>query len=377
MTGKRLLLIALVLILMFLSAAFGAAAGGIFVATRMAASENPVQPPAPAGDPAQTALIFGSTDIQTAITQSVEKVAPAVVTVVGNIPGQTTFFGRAPDETVSGSGVIITADGYIVTNYHVVEGTSDLSVVLSNGDQIPVEIVNVDIYADLAVIKATGNMPAVAVFGNSDNLRPGETAIALGSPLGKFRNTVTVGVISAIGRTLNTGRGYFMEDLIQTDAAINQGNSGGPLVNLNGEIIGINTMIVRGGLGGGAVAEGLGFAIPSNMVRLISQQIIAAGAFARPYLGVTWEGINPAIAQRYRLPVEWGAYVSRVEAGSPAQNAGIQRGDIITTIGEFEIDQQRSYLNALFAHLPGETVKIMLIRDNQSIEIEVMLGTTT
>lgn len=377
MNGKRLLFFALILLLVFTSAAFGAVAGGLFIISQYGNVEKSSGNPAPVSDPVLTTLTFTNTDIQTAITQSVEKVAPAVVTVFGTVPGQTTFFGRSPDETVSGSGVIVSSNGYIVTNYHVVEGSSNLSVILSNGNQIPAEIVNADIYADLAVIKANGNMPAVAAFGNSNNLRPGESVIAIGSPLGEFRNTVTVGVVSATGRTLNTGKGYFMEDLIQTDAAINQGNSGGPLVNLNGEVIGINTMIVRGGLGGSAVAEGLGFAIPSNTVRLISEQIISTGAFARPYLGVTWQAINPSIAQRYRLPVEWGAYVSRVENGSPAQKAGILRGDIITAIGGLNIDQQRSYLNALFAHAPGETVVISLIRDNRSMDIEVTLGTST
>ncbi len=319
-------------------------------------------------------LQVADTDIETSITQAVERVSPAVVTVVGTIPGQVTFFGRTPDRQVSGSGVIISAEGYIVTNNHVVEDTEKVVVVLSNGEQLPAEVVSTDVFADLAVLKAEGEMPAVATFGNSDNLKPGETVIAIGSPLGEFRNTVTVGVVSATGRMLDTGKGYFMEDLIQTDAAINQGNSGGPLVNLNGEVVGINTLVVRGGFGSSTVAEGLGFAIPSNTVRLISEQIIAQGYFARPYLGVRWQAINPAIARRYDLPTEWGAYVTEVMPGSPAARGGLQRGDIILGIGEQRIDEEHSFVNVLFDHQPGEQVTLHVLRGEGEIALDVTLG---
>ncbi|MEW6651484.1 MAG: trypsin-like peptidase domain-containing protein, partial [Chloroflexota bacterium] len=325
MTGKRILLFLMIVLIAFTSAALGAVAGGYFVASRIVEPVDSSAGLLVSNDPQLTTLDIANTDIQTAITRAVEIVAPSVVTVVGTIPGQVTFFGRTSDETVSGSGVIISQDGYIVTNYHVIEDTSNLSVILSNGDEVAAQFINADVYADLALLKAEGDMPAVAVFGNSNNLRPGESVIAIGSPLGEFRNTVTVGVVSATGRTLDTGKGYFMEDLIQTDAAINQGNSGGPLVNLNGEIVGINTLVVRGGLGANIIAEGLGFAIASNTVNLISEQIINTGSFARPFLGVTWQAITPGIAQRYRLPVEWGAYVTRIENNTPAYNAGILR----------------------------------------------------
>jgi 2-alkenal reductase len=144
-------------------------------------------------------------------------------------------------------------------------------------------------------------MPGVAKLGNSDRLKSGETVIAIGSPLGNFKNTVTVGVISATGRFLETENGYQMENLIQTDAAINQGNSGGPLVNLSGEVIGINVMIVRGSSSTSTYAEGLGFAIPSTTVKLISEQIIAKGSFSRPYLGIRWADVTPRMAANYRL----------------------------------------------------------------------------
>lgn len=371
---KGLVIGILIIVLFCVSAFIGAIGGGLLVLNHVSKINLSVN--ATGGNPMATAsvLSFSQTDIQTEIIRAVEKVSPAVVTVIGTIPGQMTFFGKAPDETVSGSGVIISEQGYIVTNHHVVEGATDLTVILSNGEQVKAKLINADMYADLAVLKAEGNMPSVAVFGDSDRLNPGETVIAIGSPLGEFRNTVTAGVISATGRILNTEKGYAMEDLIQTDAAINQGNSGGPLVNLNGEIIGINTLIVRGGIGTTTIAEGLGFAIPSNTVRLISEQIITKGFFARPYLGITWQGINPTISRRYQLPVEWGAYITHVEPGSPADRGGLQRGDIIVQIGELEINQQRSYLNALFAHQPGENVTIKLYHQRAIRELSVTLG---
>ena len=319
-------------------------------------------------------LTVSNTQIETDVTQAVEQVSPAVVTVVGTLPGQDTFFGRTPGGQVSGSGVIISPEGYIVTNNHVVESASDLMVVLSDGSRLPAKTVSTDVFSDLAVLKVDGRMPAVITFGNSDNLKPGETVIAIGSPLGEFRNTVTVGVVSATGRSLDTGAGYYMEDLIQTDAAINEGNSGGPLVNLNGELIGINTMIVRGGYGASTVAEGLGFSIPSNTVRLVAERIIETGYFARPYLGASVQSVNPAIARRYRLGAEWGAYVTNVDARSPAAKAGIQRGDIIVSVGEYALGENQSFINALFAYQPGDQVDFKIVRETSELTLTITLG---
>jgi len=182
-------------------------------------------------------------------------------------------------------------------------------------------VVGADKYNDIAVLKTEGAAPAVAALGNSDALQPGESVIAIGSPLGDFKNTVTVGVISATGRSIDTGEGYQIEGLIQTDAAINQGNSGGPLLNLAGQVIAVNTLIVRG-TGSGAVAEGLGFAIPIDTARVVAAQIIEKGYFAHPFLGITYQPISPAVAQTYDLPVQWGVYVSRVRPTAPPAKAG-------------------------------------------------------
>jgi 2-alkenal reductase len=371
MNWKRILYILFVGLVAVTSAMAGALVGG--KAVLMLARPAPVSS-APAYSDVPAQLQISNTQIETAITQTVEKVGPAVVTVTGTVPGQVTFFGREPDGQSSGSGVIISQDGYIVTNNHVVEGASELAVILSDGTQLPAQLISTDIFADLAVVKADGRMPTVATLGNSDNLKSGEAVIAIGSPLGEFRNTVTVGVISATGRMLDSGNGYFMEDLLQTDAAINQGNSGGPLVNLNGEVIGINTLIVRGGNGSSTVAEGLGFAIPSNTVRLIAERIIAQGYFARPYLGISYQSINPSIARRYGLPAEWGAYVTEVDPSSPAAQAALQPDDIIVRIGEQNLDEAHSYINTLFAYQPGDQVTIKALRDGQEITLEITLG---
>jgi 2-alkenal reductase len=311
--------------------------------------------------------------VETAITKSVQIVSPTVVTVVGTIPGQTTFFGNTGDQTVSGSGFFITDKGYMLTNNHVVEGTKEVSIVLSDGSEQKATIVGTDPYSDIAVLKTDGKVPAVAALGNSDALNPGESVIAIGSPLGNFKNTVTVGVVSATGRSIDTGNGYQIEDLIQTDAAINHGNSGGPLVNLAGQVIGINTLIVRN-TGSGDVAEGLGFAIPVNTAQAVAQQIIQKGYFARPYLGISFEPINPDIALRYNLPAQWGVYVTRISSGSPASQAGLQEGDIITKIGDVTLDETHSYVNTLFTFKPGDQIDLEVVRGNDHVQVQVTLG---
>jgi serine protease Do len=368
----------LVVIVAAASATLGAFAGGLVVyRTILRVQPTPtttIQPTTDVLAPVNQVLKVNTTDVETAITQVVEKIGPAVVTVYGVIPGQQSFFGRTADGTVSGSGVIISDAGYILTNNHVVEGASNVSVVLADGTQLSTRVVNTDIFADLAVLKAEGKMPAVASLGNSDNLKVGETVVAIGSPLGDFKNTVTVGVLSATGRMLDTGKGYRMENLLQTDAAINQGNSGGPLVNLAGEVIGLNTIIIRGSDTTSAVAEGLGFSIPSNTVKLIGEQIIQKGFFARPVMGIDWQAITPGIAARYSLPVQWGVYVTAVDPQGPAAKAGIQVNDIITRIGDKTLDGDTSFYNALFNYQPGQQIPVELVRKGEKQVLQVTLG---
>lgn len=383
MSLKRIMLVVLVVFVAGISAFWGAMGGALAVYQlehqKLASEQSAVQATVEALDEvvAETgpseAIFVGNTDVETTITQVVQQVGPAVVTVVGTTQVQMTPFGRTAAVEVSGSGVFISEEGYILTNNHVVEDTSELWVILADGTRQEASLIGTDIYADLAVLKTAGPVPAVATLGNSDALDTGETVIAIGSPLGDFKNSVTVGVVSATGRSIDTGLGYQMENLIQTDAAINQGNSGGPLVNLAGEVIAINTLVVRSSESG-TVAEGLGFAIPANTVAAVANQIIETGHFSRPYLGIQWQSITPSLARRYRLPVEWGIYVTEVTAGSPAEQAGLQVGDILTRVGAVELDETHSYINTLFQFEPGETVTIGLVRNGEEIEVQIVLG---
>jgi 2-alkenal reductase len=383
MSWKHVFYAMIVVMVAGASALAGVMAGGIAVyqAVRqgqsgsMATSLQPAETTLEQNKNNEQNLVFNTTEIETAITQAVQNVGPTVVTVAGIIPGQMTFFGQTGDQTVSGSGVFISEEGYILTNNHVVEDTSQLYVILSDGSQIETSIVGSDLYADLAILKIDGEVPAVATLGNSDVLNPGETVIAIGSPLGDFKNSVTVGVVSATGRSIDTGQGYQIEGLIQTDAAINQGNSGGPLVNLAGQVIGINTLVVRNSQSG-TVAEGLGFALPVNTARAVAEQIVQKGYFSRPYVGIQWQVITPLAARRYNLPVEWGVYITDVVANSPASSAGLHPGDILTSIGEVSIDETHSYIDALFEYQPGDQVTIEVVRDGQQLQVEVTLGET-
>jgi len=381
MSWKRMIYIFVVMLVTGCSALSGGVVGGVVVYRAMnqgKSSSTTKSPqtvdviPASANSTDQV-LTVNTSEIETTITRAVQNTGPAVVTVVGTVAGQDTFWGPTGDQTVSGSGVFISQEGYILTNNHVVEGTKDVTIVLSDGSQQAATIIGTDQYADLAVLKTDGPVPAVAALGNSDVLNPGETVIAIGSPLGDFKNTVTVGVVSATGRIIDTGLGYQIEGLIQTDAAINEGNSGGPLVNLAGEVIGINALVVRGS-GSGTVAEGLGFAIPINTAQAVAQQIIQNGYVPYPYLGIRWQAITPSIAARYRLPAEWGVYVTDVTANSPASQAGLRQGDIITGIDDATLDETHSYLNTLFLHQPGDQVTLTIVRGSKTLELQVTLG---
>ena len=383
MLWKRFAFAALALALVGASGAAGAVVGGavVYRAVRQGSSSaiTAVSQSASAapllGNSQPGTLSVNTTDVQTTITKSVQAVGPSVVTVVGTIPSQVSFFGPTGEQKVSGSGVFISSSGYLLTNNHVVEQAKDVNIVLSDGRQEKATVVGTDAYADLAVLKAADPATVAATLGNSDVLNPGEMVIAIGSPLGDFKNTVTMGVVSATGRSIDTGQGYQIEGLIQTDAAINAGNSGGPLVNLAGEVIGINTLVVRSS-GSGAIAEGLGFAIPVNTAKAVAEQIIQKGYVSRPYLGIRWQQVTPDAAAAYHLPAEWGVYLTQVAAGSPAAKAGIQRGDLLTRFGDVALDETHSFLNLLFQHKAGDAVEIGLMRGANKMTVTVVLGET-
>lgn len=310
-----------------------------------------------------------------AIISAVAKVKPAVVTVINTLPPQVGFFGQILEPQASGSGVIIDDRGYVITNNHVVENSRSLQVIFADDTKVPATLVGADAFSDLAVVRVEGEVPAAAELGDSAALQPGEPVIAIGSPLGDFRGTVTVGVISALDRRLEVGGGLTMEGLIQTDAAINQGNSGGPLVSALGQVVGINTAIVRGSGAGGPVAEGLGFAIPSNVVEEVAAQLIQYGQVRRPYLGVDWVPITPRIASAYDLPVQFGAYVRQVQPRGPADRGGLRQGDIITAIEDQAIDEDNSLVTILMRFDPGEQVNMTVVREDNEVTLEVTLGT--
>jgi S1-C subfamily serine protease len=351
----------------------GALVGGL--AGYLMASSSAPSPSAAAPVETKTEVTHVTLTEDSAIIEAVAKVEPAVVTVINTMPSQVGFFGQILEPQASGSGVVISEEGYIVTNNHVVENSQSLDVIFADDTKVSATLVGADLFSDLAVLRVEGVVPGLADLGDSTALQPGEPVIAIGSPLGDFKGTVTVGVVSALDRRLEVGGGLAMEGLIQTDAAINQGNSGGPLVNALGQVIGINTAIVRGSGVGAPVAEGLGFAIPSNTVKEVTEQLIEHGRVRRPYLGIEWVAITPRIASAYDLPVQFGAYVQDVEPGGPADRGGLLPGDIISAIDGQVIDEQNNLVTVLMRFDPGEEVQVNVFREENEITLDVTLGT--
>jgi Do/DeqQ family serine protease len=321
----------------------------------------------------------------------VAKVAPAVVTVrsqrVVKVADESPFGGQDPFEEffgrqfrgrrsqpqqprregALGSGVVVTADGYILTNNHVVEGSRQVEVELTDGRTMKATVVGADAPSDLAVLKVEAKSLQTLPLGDSDNVRVGDVALAVGNPLG-VGQTVTMGIISAKGRA--TGGGDSYEDFIQTDAPINQGNSGGALVNTRGELVGINSQILS--TSGGNI--GIGFAIPSNMAKNVMDQLVSGGAVHRGMLGVTVQGINSDLAGSLGLSGVKGALVSAVSEDSPAEKAGLKRGDVITAIDGQAVKDSNSLRNTVSRLKPGSTVALTLFRSGQERQVSVRLA---
>jgi 2-alkenal reductase len=301
------------------------------------------------------------------IPAMIARVGDAVVTVENySNPNQPNM------PTSTGSGAIISPDGFIVTNNHVIEGALQLQVLYADGTSHEATLIGSDPLNDVAVIRVTDAVPAVMTLGDSDALRQGETVIAIGSPLGDYRNTVTVGVVSALNRNVDDGA---PEGLIQTDAAINHGNSGGPLLNARGEIVGLNTLVVRGSATTNDTAQGLGFAVPAIIVRKVADQLIAYGEVRYPFLGITYGMITPAIVEANKLNVKQGAYVSGVTDGGPAQTAGIRPGDVILTLDGVRLGETDSLRGVLLRYNPGDVVTVKVLRGDTEKEFRVTLAT--
>ena len=305
-----------------------------------------------------------------AITETVKKVDPSVVAITVKSTGYN-FFGQATQSTASGSGFIVSTDGLIITNKHV---ASDLkatySVKTSEGKTYPATVKVQDPKYDLAIIKVEATNLKPVSFGDSDKLKVGQTAIAIGNPLGQYQNTATVGIISGLGRSIEAGDSAggskeVLDNLLQTDAAINPGNSGGPLVDASGGVIGIVTAV-------DSQAQGIGFAIPINLAKSALESYLKSGKITRPYLGVRYQTITDEYAKQNNLSVNHGAILisdstgSAVLENSPAAKAGLKSGDIITKIGETELTEGQTLSTAIAKSKPGDKVVITYIRDGQT-----------
>ena len=310
-------------------------------------------------------------DESSAVIAAVDKVTPAVVTI------QTSGGGFLGGASGTGSGFIYDESGFILTNKHVVEGSQELLVILNDGRRFPGTVYGVDTLTDLAIVTIEADGLPTAPVGVSAGLEPGQLAIAIGNPLG-YENTVTTGVVSGLGRQITASdarqtSAETLNNLIQTDAAINPGNSGGPLVNSAGQVIGINTAVSTD-------AQGLGFAIPIDVAKPIMSQALNGEPLVRPWIGVYYIPVTPAIAEEQDLPVDYGALIGTtggeqaVFPGSPAEAAGLQVGDVIVAINGEQITVDTDLSMLIVPHEPGETITLRVLRANTSREVEVTLG---
>ncbi len=318
-----------------------------------------------------------SASAPTDAVEVVQRVSPAVVTVINRQTGSLGSFGSDDEDTVEaglGTGFIIDDDGHVVTNWHVVEGGDEFVVLLSGGEQRDAELVGSDRLSDLAVLDMEGDVPATVPFGDSDALQPGQTVIAIGSPLGTFTSTVTQGIVSALNRDFGQfgGDPRLYNNLIQHDAAINPGNSGGPLFTLAGEVVGVNTIGITE-TGGEAVAQGLFFAVPSNTVQEVVSEILENGEVQYPFFGISSAPVTTEIASELDLPVDYGNVVIEVEPGSGADEAGIEPGDVVLEVDGQRIDFDTPFIEVLFDHEPGDTVEVLIQRGDEQITVDVTL----
>ncbi|MEW5992505.1 MAG: trypsin-like peptidase domain-containing protein [Chloroflexota bacterium] len=360
------------------------ASGGTVLALKGSGALDPVTTGG-SGNPVTTA---GSRqpvtiDESSAVIDAAAKAGPAVVRIFVEGTSTDQFGGTIPESGV-GSGVIFDTAGWILTNKHVVtasDGTTadSLTVELMDGRQFDGRVYGVDTLTDLAIVKIEADELTAASIGSSADLEVGQLAIAIGSPLGTYSNTVTSGIISATGRSVTVNTGDRLNNLIQTDAAINPGNSGGPLLDAGGDVIGINTAVASD-------SNGIGFAIPIDIARPIMQQALAGQELSRPYIGVRYVAIDRQVQDEENLPVDHGALVSpsqtatgktleAVIGGGPADQAGIREGDIITKIGDQAIDSEHPLDLVLSSFAPGQTIELEVLRGRDTLTISVTLGT--
>ncbi|OGC46829.1 hypothetical protein A3F07_03505 [candidate division WWE3 bacterium RIFCSPHIGHO2_12_FULL_38_15] len=314
---------------------------------------------------------------ESAIIDVVDKVSPSVVSIIVKTVTFDLFSGPTASEEGIGTGFIVSPNGLIVTNSHVVDSVDgQYSVVLKDGTSYDVESINLDEQSDLAILQIAGrNLPAVQL-GDSDILKVGQKAIAIGNALGRFQNTVTTGVVSGVGRQLTASSGFgfsgdtkVYESVIQTDAAINPGNSGGPLLNSSGQVIGINVATTRG-------ADNISFAIPVNTLKPVLEGFLRDGRIIKPYLGISYTLITDDIAKARNMPQ--GAFVSAVFPDTPAKKAGLERGDVIVKIDGKEINSENSVAKVVSERKVGDTIQLeidrsVLTNKSEKLTLQVVL----
>lgn len=322
------------------------------------------------------------TEGEESISNVANAVSPSVVSVLTSSQRSSAFSNRSVQQEGAGTGMIVTADGYVLTNKHVIDGADKVTVVLSNGKTYDnVKVAGTDPLNDVAFLKISNvsNLPIVTL-GDSKTLRIGQSVVAIGNALGQYQNTVTSGIVSGTGRPVVASTGgstdsgsESLTDLIQTDAAINSGNSGGPLLNLRGQVIGINTAVAQD-------AQSIGFAIPIGATKGMLNNLIKTGKVERPYIGVQYVSITPAVKEEYKLDVSRGDYVTAdsgdsVQNGGPADKAGIKDKDIIIAVNGAKVGEVASVASLVSEYQPGDTVELTILRDGKEQKVKVTLGT--
>jgi serine protease Do len=289
----------------------------------------------------------------------------------GRMPNFRQQQPRSQRATSLGSGVVVSPDGYILTNNHVVEGANDVKVSFYDKEEYPAKVIGTDKYTDVAVLKIDKRNLTALPFADSGRAEVGDVVLAIGEPFG-LGQTVTMGIISAKGRAGLGIERY--EDFIQTDAAINRGNAGGALIDTKGELVGINTAILSGETGGN---QGIGFAIPANLARNIMNQILKSGKVTRGFMGILPQELTPDMAKAFNMPNTHGVAIAQVEPNSPAQHAGLQVGDVITAVNGDPIQDVNSFRLQVAGFAPGTVVHLKVARNGQNLEIPVTLGDAT
>jgi serine protease Do len=353
-------------------------AGGALLVNRLL--NNSTQNGSKTPSPGSTTMLEGNRqntviDINTIDTSKIMTAAEVYAANVGSTVGITTsittnFWGYPTTSAASGSGFIISPDGYILTNFHVIENSNSITVSSYNGENYAAKLIGYDESNDIAVLKIEAEGLAPVVLGNSDNLNVGDSVVAIGNPLGELTFSLTSGAISAKGREVTFSGGITM-NLLQTDCAINSGNSGGALFNLYGEVIGVTNAKYSSSSSSEASIDNIGFAIPINSIRSIVESIIEKGYVSKPYLGVSVADVNEGY-QIYGLPA--GAAIQSVVEASPAQKAGLQIGDIVTKAGDREITCADDLVRLVKESKVGDTVTFTVYRKGQTVSVTATIG---